>query len=195
MQDQYFGRTRAAGHWLNRWESMLDGTSRSGGVEIGVLKALHLLKAGNKSTTLDAICDWLTTTDNFYYDDWLTVGGRSRRLNVRLTTHVNDSLWPGCDFRRAPHFAQSRDANATVVASQAGAQAHPPAVRYLSNGHRNFPVLRRAERLPPACIAPTGIRTGLCARRDGQAHDGSARRPAYRGRTDPHQWGIGRLGA
>jgi hypothetical protein len=79
MQDQYFGRTRAAGHWLNRGESMIDGTSRSGGVAIGVLKALHLLKAENKPTTLDAICDWLTTTENFYYDDCLTVGGRSAK--------------------------------------------------------------------------------------------------------------------
>ncbi|MDB5781100.1 MAG: hypothetical protein JWQ50_1015 [Caballeronia mineralivorans] len=104
-----------------------------------------------------------------------------RRGSVIRLRGATVSSWPGCDFRRAPHFDQSRDANATVVASQAGAQAHPPAVRYLSNGHRNFPLLRRAERLPPACIAPTGVRTSLCARRDGQAHDGGARRPAYRG--------------
>jgi hypothetical protein len=92
------------------------------------------------------------------------LSGRARRLNVVVRVWTNVRRWPGCDFRRAPHFDQSRDANATVVARQAGAQAHPPPVRYLSNGHRNFPVLRRAERLPPACIAPTGFeRACACA--------------------------------
>jgi hypothetical protein len=58
---------------------MIDGKSRSGSVAIGVLKALHLLGAENHPTTLDAICDWLATSTNFYYDDWLTVGGRSAK--------------------------------------------------------------------------------------------------------------------
>jgi hypothetical protein len=85
---------------------MIDGTSRSGGVAIGVLKALHLLKAENKPTTLDAICDWLTTTENIYYDDWLTVGGRGakqyiadiledlRELNIVRTVDQNTDAIP-----------------------------------------------------------------------------------------------------
>ncbi|MDP9646712.1 hypothetical protein [Paraburkholderia caledonica] len=56
---------------------MIEGKSRSASVAIGVLKALHLLNAENHPTTLEAICGWLATSENFYYDDWLTVGGRS----------------------------------------------------------------------------------------------------------------------
>jgi hypothetical protein len=61
---------------------MIEGKSRSGSVAIGVLKALHLLKAENQPTTLEAICDWLATSENFYYDDWLTVGGRTAKQYI-----------------------------------------------------------------------------------------------------------------
>ncbi|CAE6793153.1 hypothetical protein LMG22931_05052 [Paraburkholderia nemoris] len=61
---------------------MIEGKSRSGSVAIGVLKALHLLRAENHPTTLEAICDWLATSENFYYDDWLTVGGRSAKQYI-----------------------------------------------------------------------------------------------------------------
>ena len=129
------------------------------------------------------------------------LSGRARRLNVVVRVWTNVRRWPGCDFRRAPHFDQSRDANATVVARQAGAQAHPPPVRYLSNGYRNFPVLRRAERLPPACIAPTGIRTGSSRGSSPMASATSptvprTRSPSPRGwspRTAP-AWGPSRNG-
>lgn len=56
---------------------MIEGKSRSGSVAIGVLKALHLLHAANRPTTLEAICDWLYGSEHFYYDDWLIVAGRS----------------------------------------------------------------------------------------------------------------------
>jgi len=58
---------------------MIEGKSRSASVAIGVLKALHILNTKNHPTTLDAICDWLATSENFYYDDWLSVGGRSAK--------------------------------------------------------------------------------------------------------------------
>jgi len=56
---------------------MVEGKSRSGSVAIGVIKALHLLNAEKHPTTLEAICDWLYRSENFYYDDWLIVAGRS----------------------------------------------------------------------------------------------------------------------
>ena len=61
---------------------MINGSSRSGSVTIGVLNALHLLRAESKPTSLDAICEWFATTNSFYYDDWLTVGGRSAKQYV-----------------------------------------------------------------------------------------------------------------
>lgn len=44
---------------------------------VGVLKALHVLNAEGKPATLDAVCNWLATSEDFYYDDWLIVGGRT----------------------------------------------------------------------------------------------------------------------
>jgi|GEM_PF-1103684 hypothetical protein len=56
---------------------MIESKSRSGSVAIGVLKALHLLNAENKRATLEAVYNWLATSEDFYYDDWLIVGGRT----------------------------------------------------------------------------------------------------------------------
>jgi hypothetical protein len=56
---------------------MVEGKSRSGSVAVGVMKALHHLNAENHPTTLNAICDWLAASEDFYYDDWLIVAGRS----------------------------------------------------------------------------------------------------------------------
>ncbi|MGP8471214.1 hypothetical protein [Burkholderia sp. PR2] len=61
---------------------MIEGKSRSGSVAIGVMKALHILNAENHRTTLDAIADWLAKSENFYYDDWLIVGGRSAKQYI-----------------------------------------------------------------------------------------------------------------
>ncbi|MFM0755680.1 hypothetical protein [Paraburkholderia strydomiana] len=61
---------------------MIEGKSRSASVAIGVLKALHLLNAENHPTTLKAICGRLATSEDFYYDDWLTVGGRSAKQYI-----------------------------------------------------------------------------------------------------------------
>lgn len=55
---------------------MIESKSRSGSIAIGVLKALHLLNAENKRATLEAVCNWLAASEDFYYDDWLIVGGR-----------------------------------------------------------------------------------------------------------------------
>lgn len=61
---------------------MTNGSSRSGSVTIGVLCAVQRLRTESQPATLDAICDWLATTDSFYYDDWLIVGGRSAKQYV-----------------------------------------------------------------------------------------------------------------
>ena len=39
------------------------------------MKALHILSAEDRPTTLDAIAGWLAKSEYFYYDDWLIVGG------------------------------------------------------------------------------------------------------------------------
>ena len=56
---------------------MIESKSRSGSVAVGVLKALHLLNAASSPATLEAVCNWLATSEDFYYDDWLIVGGRT----------------------------------------------------------------------------------------------------------------------
>ncbi|MDB0528580.1 hypothetical protein LBW56_18015 [Ralstonia solanacearum] len=61
---------------------MIDGASRSGSIAVGVLKALRALSADEKSTTLESICDWLSSAEAYYYDDWLIVGGRSAKQYV-----------------------------------------------------------------------------------------------------------------
>lgn len=61
---------------------MTIGMSRSGSVTVGVLNALHLLRSESRPTTLDSVCDWLATTDSFYYEDWLIVAGRSAKQYV-----------------------------------------------------------------------------------------------------------------
>lgn len=61
------------------------------------------------------------------------------------------------------------------------------AVRYSTDGHRDFPLLRGAERFPRAAAAPSRIRARVHARGERQACDRSARRAAYRSRADPRQ--------
>lgn len=56
---------------------MIESKSRSGSVAVGVLKALHLLNVESKPATLEAVCNWLATSEDYYYDDWLIVGGRT----------------------------------------------------------------------------------------------------------------------
>jgi hypothetical protein len=65
---------------------MIESKSRSGSVAIGVLKALHVLNAEGKPATLEAVCNWLATSEDFYYDDWLIVGGRT------VTEYIADVL-------------------------------------------------------------------------------------------------------
>ncbi|CAB3711418.1 hypothetical protein [Paraburkholderia rhynchosiae] len=81
---------------------MVDGKSRAGSVAIGVLKALHLLDAENHPTTLDAICDWLATSENFYYDDWLTFGGRSAKEYIADILEDLRELGVVCTVRHRP---------------------------------------------------------------------------------------------
>ena len=46
------------------------------------MKALHILSAEDRPTTLDAIAGWLAKSEYFYYDDWLIVGGRSAKQYI-----------------------------------------------------------------------------------------------------------------
>lgn len=95
---------------------MIEGKSRFGGVAIGVMKALHMLSADNHPTTLDAITDWLGKSENFYYDDWLIVGGRSakqyiddiledlRELGVVYRVEQNTALHPQTNIEWKPRL-------------------------------------------------------------------------------------------
>ncbi|MBN3730328.1 hypothetical protein [Burkholderia sp. Tr-20390] len=93
---------------------MIEGKSRSGSVAIGVMKALHILSAEDRPTTLDAIAGWLAKSEYFYYDDWLIVGGRSakqyiadiledlRELGVVCPVEQNAALHPQTSMEWRP---------------------------------------------------------------------------------------------
>ncbi|SOT40466.1 hypothetical protein F01_30019 [Burkholderia cenocepacia] len=68
----------------------------------------------------------------------------------------------------------------------------PGAVRYCTDGDRDLPLSRRTERLSRAPAARPGVRARMRPRRDGQACDRGARRPAHRNRPAVRERRAGR---